>query len=204
MFYVSSYKNDLIGVSDTDDGVEEFYTLKDLSNKFPYELLREVIGLGHKVVSMDGVADFISIYKITPLSKNQVLSIKNSPCYTEFIEVLGDNAIYNLIPYEGGIAYFSSLNFRTRYNLWATFTIKYHDGNYSIDLITLHDFKKFGDKREYNHCKRRLKELGFLSNEIIFLINETCYFRVLEHIVESHSFGSLKELIDYIKIKINR
>lgn len=31
MFYVSSIKNDLLGVTDTDDGVEEFYSKEELS-----------------------------------------------------------------------------------------------------------------------------------------------------------------------------
>lgn len=187
MFYVSSLKGDLIGITDTLDGVEEFYTPKQLSDNFSYETTKSIVGVGHKavdfVVGKTAYTDFWIYDKFYKVNLKEIKAIKLSPCYNEFVNIFGENIISNLHLEKGVVKTRLGIWFVNPLGAYLLINIEYRKGKY---YLTSYENFALEDDEEYSEIALMLdKDIKFISGDRDF------------H--QDDSYSSLQDLIDSVE-----
>ena len=197
MFYVSSLKKDLIGITDTEDGVEEFYTPKQLSDNFSYKTIRSIVGVGHKAVKCYSgrkvYTDFYTLGEFYVAKPKEIKAILSSSCYKEFASILGNNVISNLHLSQDGI--------ETRLGIWFSdysdrsllIHVEYKDGLYYIASYDEFVELELDEEDEDSY------EDGELLGEQAFLFTDDVRWECVDEESLNDSYQSLKDLIDSVE-----
>lgn len=190
MFYVSSLKGDLIGISDTKDGVEEFYTHKQLSDNFSYETIKSIVGVGHKavdfVVGKTAYTDFWTYDKFYKVNLKEIKAIKLSPCYNEFVNIFGENIISNLHLEKGVVKTRLGIWFVNDLGAYLLINLEYKKGKYYLT-----SYEKFALDDEEDDEED--DELALILNKGIRFISGDRDFQ------QDDSYSSLQDLLDSVE-----
>lgn len=191
MFYVSSLKGELIGISDTDDGVEEFYTPQQLSDNFSYETIKSIVGVGHRAVECCSgrkvYTDFYNLGEFYIANLKEIIAILSNPCYNEFASILGSNIITNL--------HLGRNSIETRLGIWFSdnsgrnllINIKYKDGLYHT--VSYEEFEELEIDEDDEEEDIFGEQIFLFTDEIMWLsfgkkrINST--YRSLKYLIDS-------------------
>lgn len=187
MFHLSGNKQgDLLGVVDTDDGVEEFYTPKQLSDNFSYEIIKSIVGVGHKavdfVVGKTAYTDFWTYDKFYKVNLKEIKAIKLSPCYNEFVNIFGENIISNLHLEKGVVKTRLGIWFVNDLGAYLLINLEYKKGKYYLT-----SYEKFALDDEEDD------ELALILNKDIRFISGDRDFQ------QDDSYSSLQDLLDSVE-----